>query len=187
MITVEQLMASTIQFGVIYYEAVSFPAVQLATKWLQRLTCTLQGQVWPEEKITDEHSQLHTESHDSTSEKRVIWNRTGFILQGEQKLSTPTYSSDVKNDLRKGLGSWRMARAKPGAGSGPNILNFIPRPILLPWRPILCHGDAPSPRSYMWTSVSWSFLGTVSQNIPEVPWFISVTIYGYSTWTRKEL
>lgn len=38
----------------------------------------------------------------------------------------------------------------------------------MPVGSILCHENAPSPPSYMQTSVSGSSLGTVSQNIPEV-------------------
>lgn len=128
------------------------------------------------------------ESHDSTSGKRVIWNRTG---------TCPTRGANVKHARifrwcqkwpyhviwvvmdRKGEG--RVLAAAPGIGL------FFPSLSSSQGGPIFCHEDSPSPPGHTQTFVSWVVQSTMSQISSDVLWFISVAISGYRTWMRKDL
>lgn len=73
-----------------------------------------------------------------------------------------------KMTLQHDPGRDRHKERKLGAGSGSNYVTFLPKPTFIHWGPILCHENAPSPLAHMQTSVSWIFLGTVSQNISDI-------------------
>lgn len=127
------------------------------------------------------------ESHDSTSGKRVIWNRTG---------NCPTRGANVKHPGifwwcqkwpykmiwvvtdRKG-GGWVMAVA-------PSIWLFFPSlsfsrgdPFSV-MRILPVHWAACRP---WWAGFFWALWVRSSL----MSWFISVAISGYRTWMRKDL
>lgn len=62
-------------------------------------------------------------------------------IQNILMMSKMTLQNDPGHDRQKGR--------RLGAGSGPNYLTFLPKPIFTPWGPIICHENSPSLLGHM--------------------------------------
>lgn len=158
----------------------------LGNKWLQSLSVPPRtNPAWGKDKRWT-YLVCILESHDSTSGKRAIWNRTGNLPTRRVNGKRPGTFSDVKNDLTTWSRAWWTEGESWVLAVALTIWLFSQVHLYL-WGPILCHENSLSPLGHIQTSVSWIFLGTVSQNIFDNLWFISVAIYGYRTWMRKKI
>lgn len=173
--------------GQVFTKVVSFPAAELATNGYRVRPCPSGTSLARGKDNTGTYPATYWNHMIALQGKQRYETELGFVLQGEQKLNTPKYSSDVSSDLTEWTGAWVTEREWAGSWRRPRLFACPSQARLHSVGAHFMSWDFSfSPLNCMWTL--WAeFFWALWVRTSQVLWSISVSVYGSRMWVRKDL